>query len=143
VIALVAIAGACSAAPAPTAAEYRRQVRKECRALRHDTAALPTPDPVATDRFVAAGRRALALERATLGRIRTLDAPSADDETVARWLADVDDALDAAAASLAAQAAGDFTTARAANVRGLRATLRADRVARSLGLDDCTAPAPG
>jgi hypothetical protein len=89
------------------------------------------------------GRRALALQRDALGRIQSLDAPSTDERAVGRWLDFVDTALDAGAASLAAQDAGDLTAARAANARGTEATTRADALARTLRVTDCATPVTG
>jgi hypothetical protein len=92
---------------------------------------------------VRVGRRALALQRDALGRIQSLDAPSADERTVGRWLDLVDATLVAGAASLTAQAAGDLAAARSANARGNEATARADVLARSLGVGACTTPVTG
>jgi hypothetical protein len=131
---------ACSSAASLTAREYRTQVQQVCRDLRRRTAALPRPAPTPTPQLVRVGRRALALQRDALGRIQSLDAPSADERTVGRWLDLVDATLDAGAASLAAQVGGDLAAARSANARGSDATARADALARSLGVDACTTP---
>jgi hypothetical protein len=137
------LAAACSGSPALSAREYRTQVTKVCKELHRATAALPRPEPTATAQFVRVGRRAVALERDALGRIQSLDAPSADERTVGRWLGFVDTALDAGAASLTAQSAGDLVAARAANTRGNTATAHADELARLLRVDDCATPVTG
>jgi hypothetical protein len=134
---------ACSGDQSLTAAEYRRRVAEVCRDLRRRTAALPRPAASASADLVRVGRRALALQRDALGRIQSLDAPSADERTVGRWLDFVDTALDAGAASLAAQDAGDLTAARTANARGTEATTRADALARTLRVTDCATPVTG
>jgi hypothetical protein len=134
---------ACSSATSLTTAEYRAEVQRVCQDLRRRTTALPRPEPRATRRFVRVGRRSLALQRDALRRIQSLDAPSADERTVGRWLDLVGMALDAGAASLAAQARDDLVAARSANARGLIATARADVLARSLRVDACATPAAG
>jgi hypothetical protein len=132
----------CSTDRSLSRAEYRTQAGQECRDLRRRTDALSQPASSATEEFVRVGRRALALQRDALGRIQALDAPSAEEETVGRWLDRVDAALDASSASLQAQSDGDLAAARAANARGAAATARADELARSLGVDACVSPAP-
>jgi hypothetical protein len=134
---------ACSGDQSLTAAEYRGRVGQVCRDLRRRTAALPRPAATATTDLVRVGRRALALQRDALGRIQSLDAPSADERTVGRWLDFVDTALDAGAASLTAQDTGDLAAARAANARGTEATTRADALARTLRVTDCATPVTG
>jgi hypothetical protein len=134
---------ACSNATSLTTAEYRSKVQQVCRDLRRRTDALPRPEPTATTQLVRVGRRALALQRDALGRIQSLDAPSGDERTIGRWLDLVDTTLDAGAASLTAQAGGDLAAARSANARGNEATLRADALARSLGVAACTTPVTG
>jgi hypothetical protein len=134
---------ACSGDRSPSRPHYRRQVEQVCRELRRDSAALPTPEATDTAALVRVGRRAVALERAALGRIQSLDAPAADERAVGRWLELVDRAIDASTASLAALAAGDLPASRAANERGRVATTRADAIARDLGVDDCATPASG
>jgi len=134
---------ACSSDQSLSPAEYRTRVGQVCRDLRRRTANLPHPAPTATADLVRVGRRALALQRDALGRIQSLDAPSADERTVGRWLDFVDAALDAGAESLAAQTTGDLAAARAANARGTEATTRADALARTLRVTDCAAPVTG
>jgi len=134
---------ACSGDQSPTAAEYRSRVGQVCRDLRKQTAALPRPAATATAELVRVGRRALALQRDALSRIQSLDAPSADERTVGQWLDFVDTALDAGAASLAAQDDGDLAAARSANARGTAATTRADALARTLRVSDCATPVTG
>jgi hypothetical protein len=143
VVGAAAVAAACSGSSAPTAREYRAQVSTVCKELHRSTAALPRPEPTATEQFVRVGRRALALQRDALGHIKSLDAPSADRRTVGKWLGFVGTALDASDASLTAQSAGDLAAARAANTRGDTATGRADELARLLRVDGCAAPVAG
>ena len=133
----------CSGDPPLSTAEYRTQAGRVCRELRRDTDALPRPPSSATAPFVRVGRRALTLQRDAVGRIQSLDAPSAQQRTVGRWLDRVDAALDAVEASLQAQSDGDLTAARAANERGQAATARADELARSLGITACATPVTG
>jgi hypothetical protein len=146
---IVAILGAwvltagCSGSQSLTAVEYRARVRTVCRELHRRSGALPRPEPTAGAELVRIGRRALALQRDALGRIQSLDAPSADERTVGRWLDFVDASLDAGAASLAAQSNGDLAAARAANARGNTATAHADELARLLRIDDCATPVTG
>ena len=137
----IAFAG-CSIQHSLSRAEYRTQASRMCRDLHRRTDALPLPESNATEEFVHVGRRALSLQRDALGRIQALDAPSAEEQTVGRWLDRVDAALDASAASLQAQSDGDLAAARVANARGAAATGRADDLARSLGIDACVTPAP-
>jgi len=138
----IVVAG-CSTDQSLSALEYRARAQHECRQLRRRTAAVAPPASNATSEFVRVGRRTLTLQRAALGRIQTLDAPSAQERTVGRWLDRVDAALDASAASLQAQSDGDLAAARSANARGAAATVRADGLARSLGIEACVSPTPG
>jgi hypothetical protein len=143
VVALSLATSACSDDAAPSASEYRSRVGRICRDLRRRTGALPHPAANSTSDLVRVGRRALALQRGALGRIQALDAPTEDERTVGRWLEDVDRALDAGAASLDAQQAGDLVAARTANQRGGEATARADELARTLRVPDCATPVTG
>lgn len=142
VVAAATVAASCSGEQSLTAAQYRTQVARVCRDLRRSTAALPAPAPTASAELVRVGRRALALQRDALGRVQSLDAPSAMERAVGRWLDAVDAALDAGAASLDAQSQGDLAAARAANQRGATASARADALARSLRLADCATATP-
>jgi hypothetical protein len=138
----MAVAG-CSTDQSLSTVEYRARAGHECRELRRQAAALVPPASNATSEFVRVGRRTLTLERAALGRIQALDAPSAQERTVGRWLDRVDAALDASSESLQAQSDGDLAAARAANARGTAATVRADGLARSLGIEACVSSPPG
>jgi hypothetical protein len=143
-LAVVTLAAtACSGEQSLSATQYRSRVGEVCRDLRRRTAALPRPAATATDDLVRVGRRALLLQRDALGRIQSLDAPSTDERTVGRWLDFVDTALDAGAASLTAQDAGDLAAARAANARGTEATAHADALARTLRVADCATAVSG
>jgi hypothetical protein len=138
VAAALPLVAACSSDAGPSPAAYRRDVRAVCTRLRSETATLPTT-PTDTAAMVRTGRRALALQRDALRRIRSFDAPAADERSVESWLGLADRATDALAASLDALAVGDLTAARAANARGAAATRRADRIARALDLPQCAA----
>jgi hypothetical protein len=142
-VAVLVTTTACTGDGALTTAEYRTRVAQVCRDVRRRTAALTRPASDSTDALVRAGRRALALQHDALGRIQSLDAPSAEERAVGRWLDQVDAALDATEASLDAQAAGDLGAARTANARGHAATARADALAHRLHVDDCTTPQAG
>jgi hypothetical protein len=142
VVASALTAAGCSGDASLSASQYRRRVAEVCRDLRRRTSALPRPTAATTDALVRVGRRELSLQRDALGRIQSLDAPSADERRVGRWLALVDAALDAGAASLDAQSSGDLVAARAANARGRDAIARADALARALRVADCATATP-
>ena len=115
-----------------------------CRDLRRRSRALPRPEPTATAELVRVGRRARSRCSATRSvGIQSLDAPSADERTVGRWLDFVDAALDAGAASLAAQSSGDLAAARAANARGTRPRRTPTSSPALLRVDDCATPVTG
>ena len=131
-VALALATFGCSGDSSVGPSEYRRQLARVCRDLRHQMAAVPDPSGATSDQLVRAGRRALARQRTALDRLRAVPAPGADRHRVAQWLVAVDAALDAGRASLDAQARGDLAAARAANARGLAASTRAAARARTL-----------
>jgi len=132
----------CQGDPVPTRADYRRRVNAECRDA-HAAVALTTPGAVAdAERLIAAGRRALVLQRRAAASIAELSRPPSQRRGIARWLNLVRSTLDSAGASLDAQARLDLAAANRANAAGAALGKRADGAARRLGFDDCVTSSP-
>jgi hypothetical protein len=104
-------------------------------------ARLTPPDPADAAALARSGQKVVEIERDALVELRGLKAPEADDVKIQKWIALVDQTLDKAAESVAAQQAGDLQKANEANGEGRTVDQRADQIASAYGLDRCVGKA--
>lgn len=125
-----------------TEREYRRAVNGVCRSATLATAKLAPPDVTQPDRRIAVGRRAVRIQQDSLRQLQKLDAPTANERRVGRWMNLVGRTIEQAHASLRAQEQVDLAAAARANAEGAVLRVRAEVIARELGVDDCTVSPP-
>ncbi|MES1246974.1 MAG: hypothetical protein ABUS54_04795 [Actinomycetota bacterium] len=106
-----------------------------CTAYKTQTPPLTTPRSY--DAIVAWGKQALPLYAAALGKLRDLQPPSADEQTVSQWLA-ADAKVQKAVRDLVAGAERrDFPSVDAAASRAQLAGNESRQAATTLGLQVC------
>jgi hypothetical protein len=139
--ALLGVLVGCGGNGALSISEYRTQVRAICRDTSRRTGKLHVPDANDAAALVRLGRRTVAIQRAALHSIRALDAPESRRARVDQWLGLVARTIDSADSSLRAQERGDLAAATSANTTGAAVAIRADAIARDLGVATCVTTA--
>jgi len=138
--AFVVSVGACGGGDGSlTRAEYTREANHICRAAAAQVRTVKPPDPADPAAVARAGAHVVAIQRRALVRLRGLRPPDADEPQLVRWVALVDQTLDQADASVAAQRKDDAGAAITANQHGAMLDARADQIARRYGLTSCGA----
>jgi len=133
--ALLALLAACGGSSGLSKADYVKQADAVCRDGAKQIAALEVPSDVTG--LPAAAARVVAVQRATLDRLRAIHPPKADKAQIAKWIALVDQTLDQAEMSASSQRRGDLQRAVTANANGAALDGRADEIARGYGLRTC------
>jgi len=114
-----------------------RQANAICKQANESIAAMYRPDPDDTAATATALEKVTARQRRALRELRALVPPDGDASDYARWLTQIDLALDRAEASSHAIAAVDLRAADEANRRGEQIRTDADRFANSYGMHHC------
>ena len=143
VVALVV--AACGGGGGTSKADYVEQANAVCRDAAKQVAALRIPGRADVTAMPKAAARVVAVQRRALDRLRAIKPPKSDRTEIAKWVALVDQTIDQADLSAAAQKHGEIQRAIAANANGTALDHRADEIARAYGLRMCVqaaAPPP-
>ena len=114
-----------------------RRADAVCAKANAAIAGMYRPDPDDSAASAAALAKVTARQRTELRQLRALKPPGDDAGDYARWLTQIDLALDRADASRRAIAADDVQAAAEANRRGEQIRTDADRFAKSYGMRRC------
>lgn len=143
VVALVV--AACGGAGGTSKADYVKQANAVCRDAAKQVAALRIPSRADVTAMPKAAARVVAVQRRALDQLRAIKPPKPDRTEIAKWVALVDQTIDQADLSAAAQKDGEIQRAITANANGSALDRRADEIARAYGLRMCVqaaAPPP-
>ncbi len=131
------LVAACGAGGGASKADYVKQANAVCRDAAKQVAALRIPGRADVTAMPKAAAEVVAVQRRALDRLRAIKPPKADRARIAKWVALVDQTIDQADLSAAAQKHGDIQRAITANANGSALDRRADEIARGYGLRMC------
>jgi hypothetical protein len=142
---LTALLGACGGGGGTTKADYVKQANAICRDAAKQVAALRIPARADITDMPKAAAKVVTVQRKAVDRLRAIKPPKHDRAVIVKWIALVDQTIDQADVSAAAQKDDDIPRAVTANANGTALDRRADEIARGYGLRMCvqaaTAPA--
>ncbi|HEY3722383.1 MAG TPA: hypothetical protein VGN59_03375 [Acidimicrobiia bacterium] len=134
---VVLVAAACGGGGGTSKADYVKQANAVCRAAAKQVAALRIPGRADVTAMPKVAAEVVAVQRRALDRLRAIKPPKVDRPEIAKWVALVDQTIDQADLSAAAQKHGEIQRAIAANANGSTLDRRADEIARAYGLRMC------